>query len=130
MQVTKMKPEYIPPKEDVIVQNEAPDDVYVVVSGEVEVIFFNGGGEQVVAALGTGDIFGEVSALSDRKQSFTFRTRNLSQLLRLKQATLKEIMQSRPEDSVVIIRNFLKVATYSVGHVFTHLSESSECALS
>ncbi|GJM88664.1 hypothetical protein PR202_ga04753 [Eleusine coracana subsp. coracana] len=106
--VTKMKPEYIPPKEDVIVQNEAPDDVYVVVSGEVEVIFFNGDGEQVVALLGTGDIFGEVSALSDRKQSFTFRTRTLSQLLRLKQATLKEAMQSRPEDSVVIIRNFLK----------------------
>ncbi|GJN14480.1 hypothetical protein PR202_gb01315 [Eleusine coracana subsp. coracana] len=106
--VTKMKPEYIPPKEDVIVQNEAPDDVYVVVSGEVEVIFFNGDGEQVVTLLRTGDMFGEVSALSDRKQSFTFRTRTLSQLLRLKQATLKEAMQSRPEDSVVIIRNFLK----------------------
>ncbi|KAL6609939.1 hypothetical protein ACP70R_039908 [Stipagrostis hirtigluma subsp. patula] len=106
--VTKMKPEYIPPKEDVIVQNEAPEDVYVVVSGEVEVIFFNGEREEVVATLGTRDIFGEVSALSDRAQSFTFRTRTLSQLLRLKQATLKEAMQSRPDDSVFIIRNFLK----------------------
>ncbi|XP_002441141.1 potassium channel AKT2 [Sorghum bicolor] len=106
--VTKMKPEYIPPKEDVIVQNEAPDDVYVVVSGEVEVILFNGIDEHVKATLGTRDIFGEVSALSDRAQAFTFRTRTLSQLLRLKQATLKEAMQSRPEDSVVIIKNFLK----------------------
>ncbi|KAL5231634.1 hypothetical protein ABZP36_030410 [Zizania latifolia] len=105
---TKMKPEYIPPKEDVIVQNEEPDDVYIVVSGEVEVIFFNGESEQVVATLGSKDIFGEVSALSERAQSFTFRTRTLSQLLRLKKATLKEAMQSKPEDSVVVIRNFLK----------------------
>ncbi|KAL5203513.1 hypothetical protein ABZP36_014465 [Zizania latifolia] len=105
---TKMKPEYIPPKEEVIVQNEAPDDVYIVVSGEVEVIFFNGESDQVVATLGTKDIFGEVSALSDRAQSFTFRTRTLSQLLRLKQTTLKEAMQGKPEDSVVIIKNFLK----------------------
>ncbi|EES19575.1 hypothetical protein BDA96_09G154800 [Sorghum bicolor] len=106
--VTKMKPEYIPPREDVIVQNEAPDDVYVVVSGEVEVILFNGINERVEATLGTRDIFGEVSALSDRAQAFTFRTRTLSQLLRLKQATLKEAMQSRPEDNVVVIKNFLK----------------------
>jgi CRP-like cAMP-binding protein len=65
----------------------------------------------VEATLGTRDIFGEVSALSDRAQAFTFRTRTLSQLLRLKQATLKEAMQSRPEDSVVIIKNFLKVTS-------------------
>lgn len=108
--VTKMKPEYIPPREDVIVQGEAPDDVYVVVSGEVEAITkLDGFEERVETTLGSRDIFGEVSALSDRAQGFTYRTRTLSQLLRLKQATLKEAMQSRPEDSVVIIKNFLKV---------------------
>jgi hypothetical protein len=123
--VTKMKPEYIPPKEDVIVQNEAPDDVYVVVSGEVEVILFNGIDEHVKATLGTRDIFGEVSALSDRAQAFTFRTRTLSQLLRLKQATLKEAMQSRPEDSVVIIKNFLKVTTYQSSHSYLQKSEET-----
>jgi CRP-like cAMP-binding protein len=107
--VTRTKPEYIPPKEDVIVQNEAAEDVYIIVSGEVEVIHSDGNREQVVGALGTRDIFGEVSALSDRAQCFTFRTRTLSQLLRLKQATLKEAMQSKPDDSVVIIKNFLRV---------------------
>ncbi|EMS50502.1 Potassium channel AKT2/3 [Triticum urartu] len=106
--VTKTKPEYIPPKEDVIVQNEAADDVYIVVSGEVEIIYFNGEREEVMGKLGTMDIFGEVSALSDRPQTFTFRTRTLSQLLRLKQATLREVMQSKPDDSALIVRNFLK----------------------
>lgn len=28
-----MKPEYFPPKEDVILQNEAPTDFYIVVTG-------------------------------------------------------------------------------------------------
>ena len=107
--VTKTKPEYIPPKEDVIVQNEAADDVYIVVSGEVEIVYFNGEREEVMGKLGTMDIFGEVSALSDRPQTFTFRTRTLSQLLRLKQATLREVMQSKPDDSALIVRNFLKV---------------------
>lgn len=30
-----MKPEYFPPKEDVILQNEAPTDMYIIVSGAV-----------------------------------------------------------------------------------------------
>lgn len=30
-----MKPEYFPPKEDVILQNEAPTDLYVLVTGAV-----------------------------------------------------------------------------------------------
>ncbi|KAM3404251.1 hypothetical protein ACQJBY_007377 [Aegilops geniculata] len=80
--VTKTKPEYIPPKEDVIVQNEAADDVYIVVSGEVEIIYFNGEREEVMGKLGTMDIFGE--------------------------ATLREVMQSKPDDSALIVRNFLK----------------------
>ncbi|CAM0955399.1 unnamed protein product [Alopecurus aequalis] len=112
--VTRTKPEYIPPKEDVIVQNEAADDVYIVVSGEVEVIHFDGDREQVVGTLGTRDIFGEVSALSDRAQCFTFRTRTLSQLLRLKQAALKEAMQSKPDDSVIIIKNFLRIEVHDI----------------
>ncbi|RRT79038.1 hypothetical protein B296_00018955 [Ensete ventricosum] len=33
--VTEMKAEYFPPKEDVILQNEAPKDLYVIVSGAV-----------------------------------------------------------------------------------------------
>ncbi|KAJ4799479.1 potassium channel protein [Rhynchospora pubera] len=107
--VTKMKPEYIPPKEDVILQNEAPEDIYIVVSGYVEVMHYSiEEGEKVMGNLTTGGIFGEVSALSDQSQSYTFRTKTLCQLLRLKQSTLKEAMRSRHEDSMVIMKNFLK----------------------
>lgn len=33
--VSEMKAEYFPPKEDVILQNEAPTDFYILVTGAV-----------------------------------------------------------------------------------------------
>lgn len=35
LKVTEMKAEYFPPKEDVILQNEAPTDLYILVTGAV-----------------------------------------------------------------------------------------------
>lgn len=105
-----MKPEYIPPREDVIMPNEAPDDVYIVVSGEVEIIdHCELEKEQVLGTLVSGDIFGEVGALCCRPQSYTFRTKTLCQLLRLKTSALIEAMQTKQEDNVTILKNFLQV---------------------
>ncbi|CAA7396786.1 unnamed protein product [Spirodela intermedia] len=106
--VAKMKPEYVPPREDVITQNQASEDIYVVVSGEVDIILREAEKEEVLGKLGAGGIFGEICALCNRLQAHTFRTRTLCQLLRLKQATLVEAMGTKHEDSVVIIRNFLQ----------------------
>lgn len=105
-----MKAEYIPPREDVIMQNEAPDDVYIIVSGEVEIIDSDLEKELVVGTLQSGDMFGEVGALCCKVQSFTFRTKTLSQLLKLKTSTLIDTMQTKQEDYVAIIKNFLQVS--------------------
>ncbi|RWW74820.1 hypothetical protein BHE74_00017209 [Ensete ventricosum] len=61
----------------------------------------------IVGRLSTGDIFGEFTALSDRPQSFIFRTRTLSQLLKLKQSTLKEHIAASQgfEDCVLVLIN-------------------------
>ncbi|XVF45239.1 hypothetical protein PTKIN_Ptkin02bG0189200 [Pterospermum kingtungense] len=104
--VAKMKAEYIPPKEDVIMQNEAPDDVYIIVSGEVEIIDCEK--EVVVGTLHSVDMFGEIGALCCRPQKFTFRTKTLSQLLRLKTSDLIEAMQTKQEDNVAVLKNFLQ----------------------
>ncbi|CAN1143536.1 Potassium channel AKT2/3 [Linum perenne] len=107
--VAQMKAEYIPPREDVIMQNEAPDDLYIIVSGEVEMIDCDLDKELVVGSLQSGEMFGEVGGLCCRPQSFTFRTRTISQLLRFKTSALIEAMHSRQEDYVAIIKNFLQV---------------------
>ncbi|TKY71362.1 Potassium channel AKT2/3 [Spatholobus suberectus] len=103
-----MKAEYIPPREDVVMQNEAPDDVYIIVSGEVEIIDSVMEKERTLGTLHTGDMFGEVGALCCRPQSFTYRTKTLTQFLRLKTNTLIEAMQIRKEDNIQMLKNFLQ----------------------
>ncbi|WMV38882.1 hypothetical protein MTR67_032267 [Solanum verrucosum] len=56
--VSEMKAEYFPPKEDVILQNEAPTDLYILVTGAVELISHRNGMDQVVGELKTGDLCG------------------------------------------------------------------------
>ncbi|KAL8114700.1 hypothetical protein AgCh_021535 [Apium graveolens] len=105
-----MKAEYIPPREDVILQNEAPDDVYIIVSGEVELIDHSemDQKEEIVGILQPGDMFGEIGALCCRPQAVTYRTKTLSQLLKMKTGALIEAMQSKQEDYVAILKNFLQ----------------------
>ncbi|XP_050375569.1 potassium channel AKT2/3 [Argentina anserina] len=112
--VANMKAEYIPPKEDVLMQNEAPDDIYIIVSGEVEIIDSEMDKEIVVGTLKSGDMFGEVGAICCREvgalccrpQSFTYRTKTLSQLLRLKTTALIEAMHTNQEDNAQMLKNF------------------------
>ncbi|XP_061337183.1 potassium channel AKT2/3 isoform X2 [Gastrolobium bilobum] len=106
--VAKMKAEYIPPREDVIMQNEAPDDVYIIVSGEVEIIESVMEKERIIGTLQTRDMFGEVGALCCKPQSYTYRTKTLTQLLRLKTNTLIEAMQIKKEDNIKILKNFIQ----------------------
>uniref|UniRef100_A0A166DZ16 Potassium channel n=1 Tax=Daucus carota subsp. sativus TaxID=79200 RepID=A0A166DZ16_DAUCS len=105
-----MKAEYIPPREDVILQNEAPDDVYIIVSGEVELIDHSemDQKEEIVGILQPGDMFGEIGALCCRPQAVTYRTKTLSQLLKMKTSALIEAMHSKQEDYIAIIKNFLQ----------------------
>ncbi|TYK22565.1 potassium channel AKT2/3 [Cucumis melo var. makuwa] len=106
--VAKMKAEYIPPKEDVIIQNDTPDEVYIIVSGEIEIIDCEMDVERIVGTLHCGSMFGEVGALCCKNQNFTYRTRTLSQLLKLKTSVLQEAMNFKQEDSMVIVKNFLQ----------------------
>ncbi|KAL0699161.1 hypothetical protein Bca4012_055283 [Brassica carinata] len=106
--VSKMKAEYIPPREDVIMKNEAPEDVYIIVSGEVEIIDSQTERERVLGTLRCGDIFGEVGALCCRPQSYTFQTKSLSQLLRLKTSFLIETMLIKQQDNATVFKNFLQ----------------------
>ncbi|KAL6984857.1 RAC-alpha serine/threonine-protein kinase [Sarracenia purpurea var. burkii] len=95
--VSEMKAEYFPPKEDVILQNEAPTDFYILVSGAV-----------VVAEAKTGDICGEIGVLCYRPQLFTVRTKRLSQLLRMNRATFLNIVQANVGDGTIVINNLLQ----------------------
>ncbi|XP_073127293.1 potassium channel AKT2/3-like [Henckelia pumila] len=107
--IADMKAEYVPPREDIIVQNEASDDIYVIVSGEVEMMECETEKEQVFWVFKSGDIFGEFGAFCFSPQKFTYRTKTISQLLRFKTSLLTEAAKStREKDYVTMAKNFLQ----------------------
>ncbi|GFS44967.1 shaker pollen inward K+ channel [Actinidia rufa] len=106
--VSEMKAEYFPPKEDVILQNEAPTDLYILVTGTVDLIIQRNGLEHVVGELKTGDVCGEIGVLCYRPQLFTVRTKRLSQLLRLNRTAFLNIVQANVGDGTIIMNNLLQ----------------------
>lgn len=106
--VSEMKAEYFPPKEDVILQNEAPTDFYILVTGAVDLLVLKNGVEQSVGEAKSGDLCGEIGVLCYRPQLFTVRTKRLCQLLRLNRATFLNIVQSNVGDGTIIMNNLLQ----------------------
>ncbi|RZR99997.1 hypothetical protein BHM03_00029631 [Ensete ventricosum] len=106
--VTEMQAEYFPPREDVILQNEASTDLYILVSGAVDLISNIGGTEQVYERLAAGEVFGEIGVLCCMPQPFTARTIELSQILRLSSTTLMNMIQENTEDGNTIRNNLLQ----------------------
>uniref|UniRef100_A0A0E0C5B3 Potassium channel n=1 Tax=Oryza meridionalis TaxID=40149 RepID=A0A0E0C5B3_9ORYZ len=95
--VSEMKAEYFPPREDVILQNEAPTDFYILVSGSV-----------VIQVAKSGEVVGEIGVLCYRPQLFTVRTRSLCQLLRLNRTAFLSIVQSNVGDGTIIMNNLIQ----------------------
>ncbi|XP_030475988.2 potassium channel AKT1-like [Syzygium oleosum] len=106
--VSEMKAEYFPPKEDVILQNEAPTDFYILITGAADLLVLKNGTEEVVGEAKTGDLSGEIGVLCYRPQLFTVRTKRLSQLLRLNRTTFFNIIQSNVEDGTIVMNNLLQ----------------------
>ncbi|KAL0534926.1 hypothetical protein IC582_029230 [Cucumis melo] len=115
--VSDVEAEYFPPKEDIILQNEAQTDLYILVSGSVDLILSHVDGhddhDQVIGRGTSGDMFGEYGVLCQKPQPFTIRTTKLSQILRLKRTSLLYIIQSNTEDGNIIMNNFfMKMKEY------------------
>lgn len=103
-----MQADYFPAKEDIILQNEGAADIYVIVSGAVNMLTTVNGNEQVYVKVAEGDMFGEVVALCNIPQPFTCRTAELSQLLRISKTKLTEIIQEHSEDSNILMNNLFQ----------------------
>ncbi|XP_062206354.1 potassium channel AKT1-like isoform X2 [Phragmites australis] len=107
--VSEMKAEYFPPREDVILQNEAPTDFYIFVSGSAELIELQNGAEQVAGVAKSGDVVGEIGVLCYRPQLFTVRTKSLCQLLRMNRTAFLSIVQSNVGDGTIIMNNLIQL---------------------
>ncbi|XP_009616640.1 potassium channel KAT3 isoform X1 [Nicotiana tomentosiformis] len=105
--VPEMEAEYFPPKEDVILQNEAPTELYIIVTGAVDLLADINGNEQIIGKAVAGESFGEIGVLFGRPQPYAVRTTQLSQILRLKTTTFLNIIRANPEDEQIIMKNLV-----------------------
>ncbi|KAI3710060.1 hypothetical protein L2E82_39833 [Cichorium intybus] len=104
--VSEMEAEYFPPKEIVILQNETPTNLYIIVTGAVDIIAHNEGQDQVIGKAVSGEMFGETGVLYNTPQPFTFQTTEISQILRMEGSALLRIIHSNTQDGFIIMNNF------------------------
>ncbi|KAK6154856.1 hypothetical protein DH2020_009104 [Rehmannia glutinosa] len=106
--VPEMEAEYYPPREDVILQNEAPTDAYILVSGAVDFIAKINGHDQIIGKASTGEMFGEIGVLCEKPQPFGVRTTEVSQILRLNKTTFLNILRANAEDERIVMNNLFQ----------------------
>ncbi|CAL5423715.1 unnamed protein product [Camellia sinensis] len=106
--VPQMEAEYYPPKEDVILQNEAPTDLYILVSGAVDLIAHIDGHGQAIGKAVAEDVSREIGVLCHMPQPFTVRTTEISQILGLDSSILMNIIQANTEDGHIIMNILFK----------------------
>ncbi|KAI3848426.1 hypothetical protein MKW92_042507 [Papaver armeniacum] len=104
--ITEMKAEYFPPKVDIIIQNEIPTDFYIIVSGQMDLLTYKDGTEQVLSKLGPSEMAGEIGVLFNIPQPFTVRSKRLSQVIRISHQHFKQIVQQHADDGSRVISNF------------------------
>ncbi|KAH7437263.1 hypothetical protein KP509_05G062800 [Ceratopteris richardii] len=104
--LASVRAEYIPPREDIILQNQAPTEFYIIASGLVELIAYQDGKEQHYGTAGVGDIIGEIGALVNKPQTLTIRSKTLCQVLHINQTTFLNIIQGNTIDGQIVFDNF------------------------
>ena len=90
------KREKVPANAVVVGEGTQVDSIYVVMQGLLSV-YLASRGSHILATLGAGQIFGEMSYLEDRPASATVRTLEDSELLTITRAELNTRLQSFPD---------------------------------
>jgi len=80
----------------IVQQGEAGDCMYVVQSGQVEVVQRTKGEEQILAVLDTGDFFGEMAVFERELRSATVRARGEARVLKVDKKTLLRRIKEDP----------------------------------
>ncbi|XP_011085251.1 potassium channel KAT1-like [Sesamum indicum] len=106
--VTEMEAEYYAPRQEVILQNEAPTNTYILVSGAVDFMGKVNGQDRIIGKASTGEIFGEIGVLCGKPQPFGVRTTEVSQILRLNKTTFLNIIRANPEDEHIVMNNLFQ----------------------
>jgi CRP-like cAMP-binding protein len=85
-------------------QGDEGDAAFIIIDGEVEVLVRVDGGEQSVAVLGKGEIFGELAVICDQARSTAIAARTELEALRLDRNTVINLMREFPDITLELVR--------------------------
>ena len=109
------------------------DAAFIIIEGEVEVLVPAEGGEQSVAVLGKGEIFGELAVICDQTRSSAIAARTGLETLRLDRNVVLNLMREFPDISVEMVRILggrLERTTRELGQARSSLAAISDGAVS
>jgi potassium channel len=107
--VADVTPQFFPPKADIVQQNETPTDLYIIVSGSVDVLATAPDGtETVVSRACRRGMAGEIGVMLNIPQPFTVRCRRLTQAVRVSQYHLLRVVRPHTADADRVFCNFVQ----------------------
>jgi CRP-like cAMP-binding protein len=92
------------PGDVVLAEGESDDHLYVIQSGEIELTREGSRGHRVVARLGPGDFFGELSLVQGRASATRAVAVAPTRVLELDRETLEGMCMAQPEIAIRMIR--------------------------
>ncbi|HET7684813.1 MAG TPA: cyclic nucleotide-binding domain-containing protein, partial [Candidatus Limnocylindria bacterium] len=101
------EPVRLDPGDALIREGEPGDALYVVISGELDVVRGGGADEVALARVGPGSVQGEMALLEERPRNATARAVTAVEALRIPGPAMLELLATRPEASLAIVRTTL-----------------------
>ncbi|MEE8408019.1 MAG: cyclic nucleotide-binding domain-containing protein [Myxococcota bacterium] len=95
--IERFKSREVPANEKILEEGQKGDGLYMLLSGRVEVSKKGNGKRQVLAHLKEGDVFGEMSLLSNKPVSANIKTIKKSIVLKLPRRIFSEIVSTHPQ---------------------------------
>jgi predicted acylesterase/phospholipase RssA/CRP-like cAMP-binding protein len=90
-------PLHLAPGDQLVARGDVADDVYVVVSGQLEVVLERATGTQQVSLLGPDDVIGEIGLLAGDARTATVRAVTACELVAISGDELRRIVAEDPE---------------------------------
>jgi|SRR6185312_9143686 len=106
-------------------EGDAGNDMYVIESGQVDILHPSGNGE-VAASFGPGDFFGEAAVIEDSPRHATALAKERTRVLRIERAAFADVLRQNPEIGVRIMRRMLARERITEQRLRDALSELSK----
>jgi len=103
-----LKARIFSPRDVIARRGDEADSMFIILSGEVEIAT-----DQQRTNMGSGDFFGELGLLSDRRRNFTATARSRCQLMLLQKSDFLHLITESPD----IGRTILRIASDRLGAV-------------